>query len=107
VTALRRIPSRALPPLALHGLTLTHVASGLRYRLGWSEARCLAEAIYQALGHGGQIATRGWVVSYDRARKHLTLDGRRFDLPLVTLTHGQAVAIGTGLAQTQRIGVVA
>lgn len=92
-------------PLTLTGLTLS--AGPASTRLPWSHARCLAEAIHQALERGGQVATCGWVVSFERRPERVIIDGRRFGLPLVRLTRGQAGEICERLARVERVRVAA
>ena len=92
--------ARIAPPIELHGLTLEH-HSGLRLRLRWEVARCLAEAMHQVISGGGQCATCGWVVS--RTGRAFELDGRRFDFGVTLMTRSQLVALGTALAKTQRM----
>ena len=102
--ARRRMKPRAqrfMPPLRLVGLTIEHVATGLKYRLSWSHARSLAEAIHTTLDGTAQIGAGGWIVR--RNGRRWELDGRRFDIPVTTLTRAQAVGLGTALAKVKRM----
>jgi hypothetical protein len=106
---LRSPPSRRpVCPITVSGTTLIYT-SGLRYRLKWHHARCLAEAIHEAMTECIQSAAAGFVVRrFASPRQHwrLVLDGRHFDLPEVEMTRAQAVYIGTMLARAPRLEVV-
>jgi hypothetical protein len=99
----RRTARRARQPIKVTGLTLEHVATGLKYRFCRRHARSLAEAIHTALDESTQVAAAGWIVR--RNGRQWELDGRQFDFPLTRLTREQAVYIGTALAQVQRMEV--
>lgn len=101
----RATPSRRrVPAVRVEGRTLVH-QSGLRLRLKWAEARCLAEAIHVALSQlrPVQVTAYGWVVRSTVGM--VELDGRRFDFPLVGMSRSVAVSVSIELARSGRMEV--